>query len=129
MVFGKRLSSTTNAKLSPIANEDRIDRTEEKARLRELIMRPSSLPKFHVYLGPHRAGKSRAMTEVVDELRKEGVKGVHYVSAEQPLYKCLAKAFSMDQPAVIHDGLLNAVPNLIRDISWSHVSLGVFCCS
>ncbi|XP_065831724.1 uncharacterized protein [Oscarella lobularis] len=115
LYFEKRLSSTTNKKLSPIANEDYVDRTEEKARLRELIMSPFPPSSyFHVYIGPHRAGKSRAMMEVVDELRKEGVKGVHYVTAEQPLYKCLAKAFSMDQPAVMH-GLLNAVPNLIRE--------------
>ena len=92
--------------MSLIADEDRIDRTEEKARIREMIMNPlssSSLPTFHVYVGPHRAGKSRAVTEVVEELRKEGVKGVHYITAAQPLYKCFVKAFCMGHRSVMKE--------------------------
>ena len=105
-IFEKRLSSKTvdSEWLFSVANDDYIDQSKEKARIRQLIMSPlsSTLPKFHVYIGPHRAGKSRVVTEVVEELRKEGVKGVHYITADQPLYKCLLKAFSMGYRSVMN---------------------------
>ena len=64
-------------------------------------MNPSSSKKFHVYTGPHRAGKSQAIKEVVEELHKEGVKGVHYITANKPLYKSLVRALKMDDASVM----------------------------
>ena len=82
---------------------------------------PSS--RFHVYQGPHGAGTTHAMMEVVSELRKEGVKGVHYVSASVPLHWSLTKAFSMNQ-AVIH-GFFNAVPFFQRETFEPDLASGV----
>ena len=39
------------------------------------------------------------MMEVVEELRKEGVKGVHYVTVKKQLYTCLSEAFSVEYMA------------------------------
>ena len=102
-LFEYRLSSGTMMEDSApfIADEDRIDQTDEKKRIKQLIMNPSSSKKFHVYTGPHRAGKSQAIKEVVDELHKEGVKGVHYITADKPLYKSLVYALSMDDASVM----------------------------
>ncbi|XP_065846768.1 uncharacterized protein [Oscarella lobularis] len=111
-IFEYRISGTTNGELSTIAKESYVDRSEEKERLKELIMAPFPPSSYyHLYQGPHRAGKTHAVMEVIDELRKEGVKGVHYVHIDNPLYSSLADGLSMNHRSVIY-GVFNAVPQM-----------------
>ena len=91
--FEETLNSTTLS--DPVAKTTTtIDRTDEKARIRRMIMEPVR-DDFYVYSGPHKAGKSQAVTEVVADLQREGVEGVHYLVADTPLASTIAEHFKM----------------------------------
>ena len=98
--FRSSVKSTTLSQ-EPKTVKQPIDRQEEKEMLRDLITsEPTS--SFFVYVGPHKAGKSQAVQEVVKELKDEGVKGVHYILIDKSkLGIRLAKEFGMDNPIVM----------------------------